>query len=57
MMTVILIVVAATFLALCNIINSNGVVGILSGIAGYVLGSLPREPREKKEDDQNKLNK
>ena len=57
MMTIILIVVAATFLALCNVINSNGVVGILSGIAGYVLGGIPRESRDKKKDDQNELNK
>ena len=40
MITVILIVVAATLLALFQAINSNGIVGILSGIAGYVLGGL-----------------
>jgi hypothetical protein len=50
-MTVILIVVAASFLALCGIINSNGIVGILSGIAGYVLGGLSR-PARRKPDDQ-----
>ena len=46
MITVILIVVAAAFLALIHIIDSNGVVGILSGIAGYVLGGLQKEPKE-----------
>ena len=40
MITVILIVVAAALLALLRIIDSNGAVGILSGIAGYVLGGL-----------------
>lgn len=45
MMTVILIIVFASFLALCGIINSNGIVGILSGIAGYVLGGLRRPAR------------
>jgi hypothetical protein len=43
MITVILIVVATSFLALFGVINPNGVVGILSGIAGYVLGGLKKE--------------
>jgi len=46
MITVILIVIAAAFLALLRVIDSNGVVGILSGIAGYVLGGLQKEPKE-----------
>jgi uncharacterized membrane protein len=43
MMTVILIVVATSLLGLFGIIKDNGVVGILSGIAGYVLGGLKKE--------------
>jgi hypothetical protein len=43
MITVILIVVAVVFLALFRIIDSNGAVGILGGIAGYVLGGLNTE--------------
>lgn len=49
MITVILIVIAAAFLALIHVIDSNGVVGILGGIAGYVLGGLQKkEPEEEK---------
>jgi len=54
MITVILIVVAAAFLALLHIIDSNGVVGILSGIAGYVLGGIQREPKEEEKKDDKK---
>lgn len=43
MMTVILIVVATSLLGLFGIIKDNGVTGILSGIAGYVLGGLNKE--------------
>jgi hypothetical protein len=39
---VILIVCAVTLLALLGRIDSQGVVGILSGIAGYVLGGLQK---------------
>jgi hypothetical protein len=39
---VILIVLAVTLLALLGRIESQGVVGILSGIAGYVLGGLQK---------------
>ena len=46
MITVILIVVAVSFLALIRIIEPNGVVAVLSGIAGYVLGGIRREPKE-----------
>lgn len=49
MITVILIVVAAAFLALLRVIDSNGVVGILSGIAGYVLGGLQKDAKEERE--------
>jgi len=50
MMTVILIIVSATFLALCHIIDSYGIVGILSGVAGFVLGGLQQKPRQIKEE-------
>lgn len=49
MITVILIVIAAAFLALLRLIDSNGVVGILSGIAGYVLGGLQKERKKEEE--------
>lgn len=52
MVTVILIVIAAAFLALIHVIDSNGVVGILSGIAGYVLGGLQKEPKAKQEAEK-----
>jgi len=48
MITVILIVLAAAFLATLGVINSNGAVGIFSGIAGYVLGGIQKEPKEEK---------
>lgn len=38
--TVLLVVICSTFLALAGYITSNGIVGILSGVSGYVLGSL-----------------
>ena len=37
-----LVIASATVLALLGIIESNGVTGILSGVAGYVLGGLSR---------------
>ena len=43
MMTVILIVIAVSLLGLFGVIKDNGVVGILSGIGGYVLGGLKKE--------------
>ncbi|MBE7638273.1 hypothetical protein GUA87_15555 [Sneathiella sp. P13V-1] len=36
--TIVLIIVAVTFLALLKIIEGEAVITILSGIAGYVLG-------------------
>lgn len=45
MATVMLIVIATTYLALFGIIDSTGAVGIYSGIAGYVLGAIGRRPR------------
>ena len=48
MSAVILIVLSSVVLGLLHIIDSNGLVGILSGIAGYVLGGLERStPRSK----------
>ena len=44
LLTVMLVIASATVLALFNIIESNGIVGILSGVAGYVLGGLNRAP-------------
>ena len=44
LLTVMLVIAAATVLALFGILDSNGVVGILSGVAGYVLGGLNRQP-------------
>ena len=40
--TVIFVAVATIFLALVDIIKENGVIAILSGVAGYVLGGLER---------------
>jgi hypothetical protein len=40
MLTVMLVIASATVLAMRGVLNSNGVTGILSGVAGYVLGGL-----------------
>ena len=40
LLTVMLVIASATVLALLGILNSNGITGILSGVAGYVLGGL-----------------
>jgi hypothetical protein len=42
LLTVMLVIASATILAMLGIINSNGVTGIFSGVAGYVLGGLGR---------------
>jgi hypothetical protein len=48
--TIILIIVATTFLGLLQLVSGESVVAILSGIAGYVLGG--RNPgRKAKEAD------
>lgn len=44
--TVIMVVLAVLFLGLMDIIKENGIIGILSGIAGYVLGGLERTKAE-----------
>ena len=41
-MAEMLVIASATVLALLGILDSNGITGILSGVAGYVLGGLPR---------------
>jgi hypothetical protein len=43
MLTVMLVIASATILAMLGILNSNGVTGILSGVAGYVLGGLSKQ--------------
>lgn len=43
LLTVMLVIAAATLLALFGILDSNGITGILSGVAGYVLGGLNRQ--------------
>lgn len=40
LLTVMLVIASATVLAMLGILNSNGITGILSGVAGYVLGGL-----------------
>lgn len=46
MATVMLVIVATTYLALFGIIDSTGTVGIFSGVAGYVLGGLEKKVPE-----------
>ena len=43
LLTVMLVIAAATLLGLFGILDSNGITGILSGVAGYVLGGLNRQ--------------
>lgn len=43
LLTVMMVIAAATLLALFGILDSNGITGILSGVAGYVLGGLNRQ--------------
>lgn len=40
LITVSAVIIAVMFLSLINQINNNGVIALLSGISGYVLGSL-----------------
>ncbi len=42
LLTVMLVIASATVLAMLGLLNSNGITGILSGVAGYVLGGLNR---------------
>ena len=49
--TVGMIVLAATFLALANKITGEAVVAIISGVAGYVLGGFQRS-RDKKQEGE-----
>jgi hypothetical protein len=50
LLAVILIIVAAVALRMTNGINSEAVVSILSGIAGYVLGGVSAERRKEDSD-------
>ncbi len=51
--TVILVVLAVLMLALFDIIGENSIIGILSGVVGYVLGGLDRD--QKNINDTNSL--
>lgn len=50
LLTVMLVIASATILALLGVLNSNGVTGILSGVAGYVLGGLNRAGQQAHSD-------
>ncbi len=51
--TVVLIVVAVIFLAVTGFIKENGIVAILSGVAGYVLGGLEKDkPKPESNSDE-----
>ena len=58
MLTVMLVIASATILAMLGILNSNGVTGILSGVAGYVLGGLSKTdaPRAEPPVDESQRN-
>jgi hypothetical protein len=43
LLTVGLVIIAATFLTLADKIKGEAVVAIISGVAGYVLGGLQRD--------------
>jgi hypothetical protein len=45
MLTVMLVIASATALAMLGVLNSNGATGILSGVAGYVLGGLGKQSK------------
>jgi hypothetical protein len=49
MLTVMMVIASATILAMLGVLNSNGVTGILSGVAGYVLGGLGKTSTPKVE--------
>jgi len=49
--TVILVIVAVIFLALLDILKENGVIAILSGVAGYVLGGLEKNSSQSISED------
>ncbi len=49
LITVLTIVIGACLLTVLGKINSEGIVSILSGIAGYVLGGLSKSEPEKPE--------
>lgn len=45
--TIILIIVAATFLGLMQLVEGESIIAILSGIAGYVLGGRANQKKDK----------
>jgi Ca2+/Na+ antiporter len=45
-LTVMTIVIGACLLAIIGKINSEGIIALLSGVAGYVLGSVSRGQRD-----------
>lgn len=49
-----LVLASATMLAMLGILDSNGVTGILSGVAGYVLGGLGKASAPKAEGTAGK---
>jgi hypothetical protein len=51
LITVMSIIGASCFLAVIGKVNSEGVISILSGIAGYVLGGYAAKTRGAKGDD------
>ena len=46
MATVMLVIIATTYLALFGVVDSTGAVGIFSGVTGYVLGGLEKKAPE-----------
>ena len=46
MTTVMLVIASATILAMLGLLSPHGITGILSGVAGYVLGGLGRDRAE-----------
>ena len=50
--TVMMVVIAVVFLGLQDIIKENGIVGILSGVAGYVLGGMDQDRKPDVGEDE-----
>lgn len=53
MATVVLIILGACSLRMLNLISSEAVVSILSGVAGYVLGGVSRSSAKNDVADEN----
>ena len=56
LITVMSIIAAGSFLALIGKVNSEGIISLLSGIAGYVLGRYARGDRRPGEAGQRNSN-